>query len=112
MARLGAFFRQQPWWHLVPDLGDRLVTAGGGDGAAKVTAAYTPDWTRALLYISADGQGPRTITLNLSSFPGPVTARWFNPAKDALLVPHTAALPNRSHQILSTPDDNGTGVND
>jgi hypothetical protein len=112
LARLGGFFRQQPWWQFVPDLEDQLVTAGGGEDATKVTAAHTPDWNRAVLYLPAEGQGPRSVTLNLSSFSGPVTARWFNPAKDAPPTLHPRALPNRPEQRLSTPGDNGAGAND
>jgi hypothetical protein len=112
MARLGAFFATRPWSRLRPDLEDKLVSAGRGDGPCLITAACTTERTLALLYIPADGNGPRTFTLNLSSFPGPVTAHWFNPAKDAPLAAHTGDLPNRAQQTLSTPGDNETGVND
>lgn len=112
MARLGRLFRQYPWWRLVPDVGDRLIAAGGGDGAEKATAAHTPDWKLALLYVAGDGRGVRALTLDLSSFPGPVTARWYNPAQDAPLALHNPPLSNSPGQVLRTPGDNGTGAND
>ena len=112
MARLGVFFAGHPWPQLMPDLEDTLVTAGRGDGTRLIPVSRTPDRKLAVLYIPADGRGPRPFTVNLSSFPGPVTAHWFNPAKDASLLAHATVLPNRAQQTLSTPGDNGTGVND
>jgi hypothetical protein len=96
----------------VPDLDDKLVVAGRGQGATQVTAAQTVDRRFALLYIPADGTGPRELTLNLEPFAAPVTAHWFNPAKDAADIANGSALPNREQQTLRTPGDNGTGTND
>ncbi len=50
--------------------------------------------------------------MNLNLFSSLVTARWFNPAKEAALRLHPALLANRAGQTLTTPGDNGTGVND
>ncbi|MGA2656509.1 MAG: putative collagen-binding domain-containing protein [Verrucomicrobiota bacterium] len=112
IARLGKFFTALPWQQLVPDTEGKLVAAGAGDAAARITAARALDGSLAVLYIPADGEGPRELKLNLASFAGPVTARWFNPAKDASLLPYGAALPNREQQTLETPGDNGTSAND
>jgi hypothetical protein len=112
MARLGAFFRKQPWHRLRPDRQNTLITAGGGEDATRATAACTPDRKLALLYIPSDGTGQRELTLDLTAFPAPVSARWFNPAKDAPLLAPSALLPNRAGQTLQTPGDNGTGTND
>jgi hypothetical protein len=46
------------------------------------------------------------------SAPFPVTAHWFNPAKDAPLAAHAIVLPNHAGRTLRTPGDNGTGAND
>jgi hypothetical protein len=112
IARLGAFFSRQPWHRLVPDPDDKLAVAGSGQGAVQVTAAITEDRRLALLYISADGAGQRELALNLASFPAPVIAHWFNPAKDAAAITHGATIPNRDQHTLRTPGDNGTGTND
>ncbi len=112
LARLAAFFTARPWHELQPDLDHRLLSSGGGDGTRYVAAAQTPDGSLAILYFPADGQAAREITLDLSRFPGPVAARWFNPARDAAPVPHDRPLSNRAEQPLRTPGDNGTGVND
>jgi hypothetical protein len=112
LARLGTFLAGRPWPQLLPDLENKLVTAGGGEGTSFITTALTPEGSLALLYIPADGQDSREVTLNLSLFSGPVSAIWFNPAKDAALITHEAILPNRERQTLHTPGDNGTGAND
>ena len=112
MARLGAFFNSQPWPQLAPDIEDKLVSARRGNGETQITAAHTPGHRLALLYIPAGGKGPRELTLNLTAFPGPVTAHWFNPAKDAALIAHGPAMPNQDGQKLRAPGDNSTGAND
>jgi len=112
MARLGAFLAKWPWHRLQPDLENRLVTSGRGEGTRFIAAARTADSTLGLLYVPADGLGLREATLDLSLFPGPVTAQWFNPAKEAAVSSHAAVLPNRERQTARTPGDNGTGVND
>lgn len=112
MARLGAFLAARPWSQLVPDVEGRLVATGRGDGTRFIAAAWTPHRTLALLYIPAEGAGSREFTLNLDSFPGPVTASWLNPAKDGPLRPHRQVLPQRDQENIATPGDNGTGVND
>ncbi|MBX9627806.1 MAG: DUF4038 domain-containing protein [Gemmataceae bacterium] len=111
VARVGAFFRRLPWHRLVPDAEDKLVAAGGGDGATKATAAHTGDRKLAVVYVPSTGKEPRELSLNLAGFPGPVTARWFNPAKDANGTP-LGPLPNKDGQPVRTPGDNGTGAND
>jgi hypothetical protein len=50
--------------------------------------------------------------VNFDEFSGPVTAKWFNPARDTELVVHGADLPNRGSQKFRMPGDNGTGIND
>jgi hypothetical protein len=112
IARLGKFLTALPWQQLVPDTEGKLVVAGAGDAAAHVAAARASDGRLAALYIPADGKGPRELKLDLASFAGPVTARWFNPAQDASALPHGPTLPNRGPQTLRTPGDNGAGAND
>lgn len=107
-ARLGAFFRRLRWHELAPDLDDQLVTSGGGERETKVTAASARDGKLAVVYIPSR----RTLTLDLSAFPGPVTAQWSNPARDAQYAAHDAKLENRPGQPLVTPGDNGAGASD
>lgn len=112
MTRLAKLLTAQPWQRLVPDLDDRLITAGGGSGESKVTAAHTPNFDRAIVYIASDGTKPRTLTGDLSRFPGPVSAQWHNPARDAVPLVVPEKLPPKPQQTLRTPGDNGMQAND
>jgi hypothetical protein len=112
IARMGSFLAARPWHQLVPDQGSQLVPSESGSGVTQVTAARTRDRRFALIYIPADGRKPRELIVNFDEFSAPVTARWFNPARDTELLAHDAAPSNRGSQKLQTPGDNGTGVND
>jgi len=111
IARLGKFLANLRWHLLVPDTEGKFLASSAGD-SAHITAARTPDGSLAVLYIPSTSTGPRELKLNLANFPGPVTAQWFNPAKDAPLLPHDPRLINRGTQTLQTPGDNGTSAND
>ncbi len=111
MARLGAFFAGRPWPALVPD-SDNPFVANARNGPGHIAAAVTADRRLAVLYAPADDQPAREIVLNLDRFPGPVTATWFNPAKDTPRGAPGFVLPNRGSQTVRTPGENGTGAND
>ena len=111
-ARVGAFFRGQPWSELVPDVDDTLVTDGRGEDVTFVTVAVTADNRRAIVYVPSDGIQPRTLTLDLARFSTPLRAEWFNPARDGPVRRLDAPLPNSAGVQLNTPGDNGTGTND
>ena len=112
IARLGKFLSARPWPRLVPDMEGKLVSTGAGDGATRVTSSRSSDGSLAVLYIPADGQGPRNLKLDLASFPGPVTVQWFNPGGEVCPRTRGLTLPNRGQQTLSTPGDNGAAAND
>ena len=95
-----------------PRSGKPAVPSESGSGLTQVTAARTRDRRFALIYIPSDGRKPRELIVNFDEFSAPVTARWFNPARDTELLAHDAAPSNRGSQKLQTPGDNGTGVND
>ena len=87
VARLGKFLATRPWQQLVPDTEGELVAAGAGDGAARIVAARAPEGEpRGALHPRRTARVRARFTLNLASFSGPVTARWFNPAKDGFLT--------------------------
>lgn len=112
IARLGRFFKSRPWYDLVPDIDGKMVTEGGGSGITHVTAAHTPDHRLAILYVPADDQPSRELTLDLSHFPGPATVTWFNPAKDVEPVSVKGTLAPAADQKVQTPGANGAGAND
>ena len=72
------FSSRGPGTTLVPDQAHTVVTSGFGTFGDDdyVTAARTPDGTLAMAYVPSS----RTITVDLSTLSGPVTARWYDPA--------------------------------
>jgi hypothetical protein len=111
MARLGRFFRALPWHELVPDLQDGLVSDGSGDDTARATAAHTPDWRLAVIYVPST-PSPRELVLDLTRFSGRVKGRWSNPAVDGPDVPLEPPLDAGTVRRLVTPGDNGSGAGD
>lgn len=79
------FFTNVRWFDLVPDQSHRLVTSGYGTFNTNtdfvltandyVTAAQSPDGTLGVVYCPKKA----TLTLCLTNFAGPVTAKWFDP---------------------------------
>jgi hypothetical protein len=91
IARLHRLFAGLPWWRLVPDTDDRLVTGGRGTPVTTdqsmdvlesdyVTAARTPDGRYAVVYVPA-GQ---SITLDRSVLSPGVRTEWVDPASGAV----------------------------
>lgn len=80
------FFTSVSWFNLVPDRSHKLVTSGygtfdtGNDFVLTandyVTAAQSPDGTLGVVYCPKN----ITLTLCLTNFAGPVTAKWYDPA--------------------------------
>ena len=67
------------WHRLKPEQGHTIVTEGFGQDLATAMTSHTPDRTLSLTYIPSTGTQSRTLTVDLSRFSGPVTARWYNP---------------------------------
>lgn len=114
MARLGAVFRDRPWWQLRPDRDHKVVTAGYGTFGKLdyVTAARTTDGKLVMAYVPATGSAKRALTVDLRQLAAPVAAQWFNPAKGGYITIEGSPLPNASLHPFTTPGDNGTGAND
>src|SRR5207247_4793672 len=77
MANVVALLSSRRWYELVPDQDHTVVTSGYGSFGADdyVTAARTPDGTLAMAFVPS----ARTITVDLGTLSGPVTARWYDP---------------------------------
>ncbi len=91
LTRLHQLFAGLPWWRLVPDTRDRLVTAGRGTPVTTdrpmdvldsdyVTAARTPDGRHAVVYLPA-GQ---TVTIDRSVLAAGVRTHWVDPTSGAV----------------------------
>jgi hypothetical protein len=119
VAQLGymkQLFNSVNWFDLVPDQNHRIVTAGYGTPSSTnvpindnyVTTAASPDGTLAISYLPA-GQA---ITVNLSAFAGPITARWFDPANNTFNVVAGSPFNNQGTVQISPGGNNSEGTSD
>jgi uncharacterized protein DUF4038/concanavalin A-like lectin/glucanase superfamily protein/collagenase-like protein with putative collagen-binding domain/fibronectin type III domain protein len=110
MPYLESLFESRPWYNLVPDQAHAVVTAGYGTFGQDdyVTAARTPDGTLALAYVPSS----RTVTVDMSSFSGPVTARWYDPTAGTFTSIDGSPFPNTGSQDFTTPGPNAGGDGD
>jgi len=112
VARLRSLFVSLPWHHLEPEKTHEVVTDGYGDGVATALTSRTVDGRLSVTYLPSTGTDSRKLTVDLTKFSGPITARWYNPADGRWKNAFDGTLPNRgSHQFI-TPGDNGTSTND
>jgi len=112
VTRLRSLFSRMPWWRLVPDTANRLVTAGRGRQLTTdepmdvldndyVTAARTPDGRLAVIYLPTG----RTISVAPEAMAPGVRAAWVDPASGARRpVPMAASF--------TTPGRNSGGDGD
>jgi hypothetical protein len=111
MANLVALFGSRPWYQLVPDQNHTVVTSGYGTFGDDdyVTAASTPDGKLAVAYVPSSS---RAITVDLGTFSGPVTARWYDPTDGAFTTIGDGPFANDGSVTLGAPPTNAAGDND
>jgi Protein of unknown function (DUF4038)/Putative collagen-binding domain of a collagenase len=105
-----------PWFDLIPDQQHKLLTAGYGDYSssghvsdnAYATAARAQDGSTAIIYMPTK----RTITVDMSMFRGPVTARWFDPTSGTYTPAADSALANRGSQQFTPGHNNSANSGD
>jgi Protein of unknown function (DUF4038) len=110
ITRLRTLFSTLPWWRLVPDTANRLVTAGRGTQLTTdepmdvlendyVTAARTPDGRLAVIYLPTG----RTISVDASTMaPGTQRPGWTRPPAPAAPSPCRPASPRRAGTAAAT----------
>ena len=109
ITRLRTLFSELPWWQLVPDTTNELVTAGRGtqltSDAPKdvldsdyVTAARSPDGRLAVIYLPTQ----HTITINPAVLAPGTQAAWIDPTSGTR---HPVPL----SATLTTPGTNTDG---
>ena len=116
LARWGAFFNGIAFYNLVPDQSHTFVSSGYGTPSgnntgnietdAFVAAALTPDGTLGVTYLPAAGT---SIRINMASFSGPVTARWFDPTNGAFTTASGSPFANAGSQPFDWPGSNSAG---
>lgn len=105
-----------PWFDLIPDQGHTLLTAGYGNYSsgghvldnAYVTAARTEDGSVGIVYMPTR----RTITINMSVFSGPVTARWFDPTNGTYTPAAASPLANTGSRQFTPSHKNSKNGGD
>jgi hypothetical protein len=116
-AYVTQLFGSLPWWNLVPDQTHQIVTSGfgtynGSNGnltaANYSTTAWVTDGSLAVIYDPAGN----ALTVNLTKFSGPVTARWYDPSNGAYTSITGSPFANSGSHVFSTPGTNHDGQSD
>jgi len=110
MGKLVALLSSRPWHELVPDQDHKVLTSGYGTFGEDdyVTAARTPDGKLAMAYMP----WTRTVTVDLGTLSGPVTARWYDPANGTFQTIGDGPFANNGSVEFSTPGWNSDGADD
>jgi hypothetical protein len=104
---LKALFEPRPWYNLIPDQANVVITAGKGSFGSNdyVTAARTNDGQLVLAYVPS----ARTLTIDMTRLSGLANARWFDPSAGTFATIAGSPLPNSGSVALSTPGTNAGG---
>ena len=111
-----ALFEPRRWYDLVPDQNHTLLTSGYGTFASSgalgsndyATAAITADGALGMVYMPSS----RNVTVAMSRFSGPVTARWYDPASGSFTTIPGSPLANSGPHQFTPPGSNSDGDSD
>jgi len=107
-----ALFASRAWYNLIPDSNHTVLTSGYGTYASSgsvsgndyATAASTGDGTLAIAYLPT----VRTVTINMASMSGTVTARWYDPENGTYQSINGSPFPNTgTHNFTPTGNNSG-----
>jgi Protein of unknown function (DUF4038)/Putative collagen-binding domain of a collagenase/Purple acid Phosphatase, N-terminal domain len=109
-------FATRSWWNLSPDASHQVLTAGYGTydafgGIASndyVTAAMAADSSLMIAYLPSI----RTVSVNLSKFAAPVTARWYDPSNGTYATISGSPFSNAGTQNFTPAGSNSDGNGD
>jgi hypothetical protein len=104
------------WYDLIPDTSHHLLISGLGryisysDPAKNTyaTAAMTSDGSTALIYAPT----VRTMTVDMSRFSTPVSAKWFDPSNGSYIAISGSPFVNSGTQKFTPVGNNGAGDGD
>jgi hypothetical protein len=106
-------FAARRWYDLVPDRARKVFTGGRGkfsednpfDDDTYVAAAATADGALGMAYLPRI----RPVTVDMSKFAGPVTARLYDPAVGTFLDVAGSPFPNTGNRQFVPPGPNHDG---
>src|SRR4029077_2365321 len=107
------FLNSIHWYDLVPDQSHTFLTAGYstlsdsghiGDND-YATGLQTQDGTLGVVYTPT----AHTLTIAMSNFVGPVTARWYDPTANTFTNISGSPFPNSGIHDFTTPGNNSAG---
>ena len=110
MANVVALFSPRRWYDSCPTRTTLLVTSGYGSFGQDdyVTAARTPDGKLAMAYLPSGAHD----TVDLGTFSGPVTARWYDPTNGTFTTIGDGPFANTGNVDVTTPGTNSDGEDD
>ena len=107
------FLNGIPWWNLVPDTNQTVVTTGygtySGTGLTStndyVTTAWNPDGTLVVAYLP----NRNNITVDMAKLAGACAALWFDPTSGNYRSVNGSPFPNTGMQTFTPPGNNAAG---
>jgi hypothetical protein len=108
MIRVKSVFASRRWENLVPDTNQTFLTAGAGTGAGYASASVASDGTFGIIYTP----DIRDLTVSMSRFAGPVTARWYDPTSGSYTAAAISSIPNTGSRTFRPAGNNSRGKPD
>ncbi len=110
---INQLFGSIAWWDLVPDTVHEVVTAGygtyNGSNENLTAATYcTTSWISGSLALTYCPNAS-TLTVQLATFSGPVTAQWYDPSNGTYIAISGSPFANSGDQEFTTPGNNHDG---
>jgi hypothetical protein len=116
LGYLTSLLKSIAWFNLVPDQNHKIVTSGYGTPDAGetascvntndyVTTSYLADGSASVSYVPKGN----TVIVDLSTFRGTVTAKWYDPASGAYSPISGSPFTNAGIQNFPTPGTNSAG---
>jgi len=113
---IASLLKSLKWYNLAPDQGHAIVTSGYGtqdngpsldciNSSNYVTTAYTADGTAAVAYLPQAA----SLSVDLTRFSGPVTARWYDPTSAGFATIGGSPFANTATQTFTSPGNNAAG---
>jgi hypothetical protein len=116
LSWMNQLFAARDWYDLVPDRDHQVLTHGFGHFSKTdsittdtyATAASTPDGKLGMAYLPSI----RKVTIDMSKFSGPVTARWFDPTNNGFTTIAGSPFRNSGDKHFTPPGNNSAGDGD